>query len=50
MPKCRVEILPVAWQDLNAIADYHLQMVGTASAEKLQTAYWTRWKSWRNFP
>ena len=35
MPKCHVEILPVAWQDLNAIADYHLRMAGTASAEKI---------------
>ena len=35
MPKCPVKILPMAWQDLNAIADYHLQTVGAASAEKI---------------
>ena len=35
MSKCRVEILPSAWQDLNSIADFHLTMVGAASAQKI---------------
>lgn len=35
MPKCHVEFLLAAWQDLDKIADYHLKMVGAASAERM---------------
>ncbi len=35
MPKCQVKLLPSAWEDLDRIADYHLAMVGPASAEKI---------------
>lgn len=35
MSKCRVEMLPSAWQDLNSIAEFHLTMVGAASAQKI---------------
>ena len=35
MAEYHVEILPSAWQDLDRIAEYHLRMVGAASAEKI---------------
>ena len=34
MPKYQVEILLAAWQDIDKISDFHLKMVGPASAEK----------------
>jgi toxin ParE1/3/4 len=34
MPRCKVEILTPAFNDIYAIADYHLMMVGPRSAEK----------------
>ncbi len=33
MPDCRVEFLPAALRDIDAIADFHLAKVGRASAE-----------------
>lgn len=30
-----MELLPAAWQDIDKISDFHLKMVGTASAEKI---------------
>ena len=35
MPKYKVEILLAAWQDIDKISDFHLRMVGAASAEKI---------------
>ena len=35
MPKYQVEILLAAWQDIDRISDFHLKMVGAASAEKI---------------
>ena len=35
MPEYRIEFLPSAWQDLNKIADLHLQLVGAESAERI---------------
>ena len=35
MPKYQVEILLAAWQDIDRIADFHLKMVGAASAQKI---------------
>lgn len=35
MPKYKVEILLAAWHDIDKISDFHLRMVGTASAEKI---------------
>ena len=31
----KVEILLAAWQDIDKISDFHLRMVGAASAEKI---------------
>lgn len=33
MAKYKVEILLAAWQDIDKIADFHMKMVGTASAQ-----------------
>jgi len=35
MPKCKVEILLSAWQDIDRISDIHLRLVGAASAKKI---------------
>ena len=35
MPKCRVEFLDAAWRDIERIADYHLENVGAASAQRI---------------
>ena len=35
MPKSKVEIVLAAWQDIDKISDFHLRMVGAASAEKI---------------
>lgn len=35
MPNNRVELLSSAWQDLDHIAETHLQLVGAASAERM---------------
>lgn len=35
MPKCRVEILTPALDDIERIADYYLMMVGPKSAERI---------------
>ena len=35
MPKSKVEIVLAAWQDIDRISDFHLRMVGAASAEKI---------------
>lgn len=35
MAKYQVEILLAAWLDIEKIADFHLKMVGSASAEKI---------------
>lgn len=35
MPKYQVDILLAAWQDIDRISDFHLKMVGAASAEKI---------------
>lgn len=35
MPKYKVEILLAAWHDIDKISDFHLRMVGAASAEKI---------------
>lgn len=35
MPKYSVELLLAAWQDIDKISDFHLKMVGPASAKKI---------------
>ena len=35
MPKFKLEILAPAWQELDEIATYHLQMVGANSARQI---------------
>lgn len=35
MPKCRVELLDAAWQDVDKIADFHLEKVGADSAQRI---------------
>jgi plasmid stabilization system protein ParE len=35
MPKCRVEILRSAWQDLDKISDLYIRMAGKASAQRM---------------
>ena len=35
MAKYKVEILLAAWQDIDKIADFHMKMVGTASAQRI---------------
>jgi len=35
MPKCRVELLDAAWQDVDKIADFHLEKVGADSAQRV---------------
>lgn len=35
MAEHRVELLQAAWQDMEKIADFHLKMVGAASAERI---------------
>ena len=35
MPKCKLEILGIAWKELEEIADYHLLVVGPVSARKI---------------
>lgn len=35
MPKCKIEILQSAWQDIDKISDFHLKMVGMASAKRI---------------
>lgn len=50
MGKVHVEILPSAWQDLNSIADYHLRMVGAASAERITDRILDTLESLEAFP
>lgn len=35
MPKCRIELLNTAWLDVEKIADFHLEQVGAASAQRI---------------
>lgn len=35
MPKCRVELLPPAWLDVEKISDFHLEKVGADSAQRV---------------
>ena len=35
MPKCKVEVLLSAWQDIDKISDFHLKMVGGVSARRI---------------
>ena len=35
MPKCRVELLDAAWRDVDKIADFHLEKVGSDSAQRI---------------
>ena len=35
MPECRVELLAAAWQDIEAISDFHLKKVGADSAQRI---------------
>ena len=35
MPDCRVELLDTAWRDIEKIADFHLENVGAASAQRI---------------
>lgn len=35
MPKCHVELLDAAWQDIDKIADFHLEKVGVESARRI---------------
>ena len=35
MAKYKVEILLAAWQDIDKIADFHMKMVGAASAQRI---------------
>lgn len=35
MAKCRVELLNAAWQDIDKIADFHLEKVGVESARRI---------------
>ena len=50
MPKCQVKLLPSAWEDLDRIADYHLMMVGPASAEKITDAILDTVETLGDFP
>lgn len=50
MGKAHVEILPSAWQDLNDIADFHLRMVGAASAERITDRIMDTLESLEPFP
>lgn len=50
MPKYQVDILLAAWQDIDRISDFHLKMVGAASAEKSQIISWIRWQNSLRFP
>ena len=47
MPKYQVDILLAAWQDIDRISDFHLKMVGAASAEKI-TDHILDWRRKRN--
>lgn len=35
MTKYKVELLLAAWQDIDKVSDFHLKMVGTASAKRV---------------
>ena len=35
MPKCRLELLDAAWQDIDKIADFHLEKVGVESTRRI---------------
>ena len=35
MSKCSVELLNAAWQDIDKIADFHLEKVGVESARRI---------------
>lgn len=35
MPKCRVELLPPAWLDVEKISDFHFEKVGADSAQRV---------------
>lgn len=50
MPKCQVEILLAAWQDIDKISDFHLKWLALLPREKLRTTSWTRWPSSLPFP
>lgn len=35
MPECHVELLDTAWRDIEKIAEFHLENVGAASAQRI---------------
>ena len=50
MAEYRVELLPSAWQDIDRIADYHLRMVGAASAERITDRILDTLEQLQDFP
>ena len=50
MPKCKVEILLSAWRDIDKISDFHLKMIGTASAKKITDKILDTLEKLGNFP
>ena len=50
MPKYKVELLPHAWFDLEAISDYHLREVGPDSARKITDKILTSLRRLEAFP
>ena len=50
MPKYEIELLAPAWFDLDAIAEYHLLVVGTGSARKITDKILNDLKRLESFP
>jgi plasmid stabilization system protein ParE len=50
MPKCRVEILRAAWQDMDKISDFYIRMVGKASAQRMMAAILETIRKLGDFP
>ena len=50
MPKYQVDILLAAWQDIDRFSDFHLKMVGAASAEIITVHLLDTWAKLASFP
>ena len=50
MPNYRVELLSPAWDDLDAIADYHMLEIGAESAKKITDKILLALERLRTFP